>query len=141
MLKNFTFWRLPAGVILWFQRHRHDGLTSRTFYTAGAPFELDVSAITWTRDAYYGPGEERRFGQWRRTISAMWHDTGRVMSAYCPDQPKVWGGLALSFPRLNLSLGWRSRSWQRKAERHGWPEPCQACAAAGWTQRSTKHET
>jgi hypothetical protein len=100
-----------------------------------------VNAITSTRDAYYGPGEKRRFGQWQRTLAAMWHDTGRVMSSYCPDQPKVWGGIALSFPRLNLSLGWESPSWTRKAEAHGWPELCQACAAAGWTQRSTKHKT
>ncbi|MER6109311.1 hypothetical protein [Streptomyces hirsutus] len=141
MMKNFTFWRLPAGVILWFQRHRHDGLTSWTFYTAGrAPFELSVSAAVWTRDAYYGPAEQRRFGDLRRTLYSMWCGTGFVMSSYCASQRPVWGGIALALPRLNLSLGWHSRAWMQKAGQHGWPEPCQDCADAGRMQRAMVNE-
>ncbi|MFK0159042.1 hypothetical protein ACIQVK_44110 [Streptomyces sp. NPDC090493] len=136
MSRLFKFWRLPAGVILWFQRYRGDGLTSRTLYTAGAPIRLSLNASTWTRDAYYGPGEKRRFGQWHRALAVR-----RVMSSYCSAQPKVWGGIALAFPRLHLSLTWESRSWTRNAEGHGRPEPCQACADAGWPQHTTRHET
>lgn len=140
-MKNFSFWRLPGGALINFQRWRTDGITSRSFHLKGLPLELSVTAASWTRDAYYGPSGQRQSGQWRRTLYAMWHDTGRVMSAYCPDQPKVWGGVGLSLPRLNLFLGWHSRSWLRKADQHGRVQPCQACANARWTQGSTRHET
>lgn len=148
MMKNFSFWRLPAGV-LWFQRHCNDGRTRRTFYTAGWPVYLSVSALTWTRAAYYAPCEERRRGHWKRwkqtlskrTLNAVWHGTGRVMAAYCPAQPKVWGGIALAFPRLNLYLDWESSTFCRRVEQHAETLPCQACADAGWTQNSIVRAT
>ncbi|MFJ4880146.1 hypothetical protein ACIP93_33730 [Streptomyces sp. NPDC088745] len=140
MMKNFTFWRLPAGTFLGFQRHGRDGLISRTFYTGNMPVEVCVSASTWTRDAYYGPGEHRRFGQWQRTLRTMWRGTGRVVASYCPDQPQVWGGLALGLPRLDLSLYWKSRSFLRETARHGWLESCQACTDADRPRWSVMHD-
>lgn len=129
-MKNFSYWRLPGGMHLDFQRWPNDGITSRSFHLRASLFELSVTAGSWTRDAYYGPRDQRKRGQWKRTLSAMWHDTGRVMSSYCPAQPKVWGGVGLSFPRLNLFLDWQRPAWRQKADAHAL-QPCEACDAAG----------
>jgi hypothetical protein len=149
MMKNFSFWRLPAGVVLWFTRRRNDGRTWRSFHFAGLPIYLSVSALTWTRAAYYMPCEEQRRGHWKRwrqtlskpTLNAVWHGTGRVRAAYCPAQPKAWGGIALALPRLNVYLDWESPAFRRKFEQHTETLPCQACADAGWTQNSIVRET
>lgn len=137
-MKNYSFWRLPGGALLSFQRHRTDGITARSFRLRGLPIGLSVTAATWTREAYYGPRAQRPPGAWKWTLAAVLHDTGRVMSSYCPDQPTTWGGLALALPRLNLALGWEDHHWLQKADAHAL-EPCQACTAAG--RRGVMHAT
>jgi hypothetical protein len=144
MLRNYSFWRLPF-VELVFQRHRNDGITWRHFDVVGLPVRLSLSAAAWTRAAFYDPCEEQRRGHWARwkqtlskgTWHAVRHGTGLMMAAYCADRPKVWGGIGLSFPRLNVFLVWESRSWRRKVQQHDAGPPCRACAEAGWTQWSS----
>ncbi|MGY4936095.1 hypothetical protein ACWD7T_34395 [Streptomyces sp. 900116325] len=129
-MKNHSYWRLPGGVIVDFQRHHTDGITARTFSFLGLPIGLCVTALSWTREAYYGVRAQRPPGAWKRTVTAVLHGTGRVMSSYCPDPPKIWGGLALALPRFNLVLGWQTHAWLQKADAHAL-QPCEACAAAG----------
>ncbi|GAA5070692.1 hypothetical protein [Streptomyces similanensis] len=139
-LKNYRYWRLCSRAYLLFTRSRHDGRTSRSFGIRGPlPLQPGVMALTWSREAYYMPCDERRRGHWKRwkqtlskpTLSAVRHDTGRLMASYCPAQTKAWVGLALALPRLNLFLDWTPRSWLREAGEHV-GQACQACADAGW---------
>ncbi|MEE1764349.1 hypothetical protein [Streptomyces sp. SP18BB07] len=129
--RSFDTVRLPGGLHLMFQSVADDGGTLRTWHTIGLPVRLTLTTVTQTRDAYYGPADNRPPGQWKRVLRALATANGRPTSYYCPSIPPSRRGVALAVPRYTVELRWETRRWDEAVTEH-LQRPCPACRAAGW---------